>query len=72
MKPHKTLKITPCKKCGSLNIAFDYYFKARLDGGNSYLWESEGFVVKPRCGDCDYAGMRYYSTTEDAIKGWNG
>lgn len=71
MKPHKTLKIKMCKKCGSTNIQFDFYFKAKMEGINNFLWESKGFLIKPKCGDCDFEGMRYYETTEDAIRGWN-
>ena len=71
-KPHKTLRIKPCKKCGSLSIAFDYYFQAKLSGSVNYLWEANGFVVKPRCEECGESGIRYYETTEDAIKGFNG
>lgn len=72
MKPHKTLKIKPCKKCESTDIVIDFFFKKKLDGGiQTYLWEKEGFVVRLRCEKCEYTPMQFKNATEDAIYHWN-
>jgi hypothetical protein len=72
MKPHRILKIKPCKKCGNTDIEIEFYFKKQLDGGyRSFLWESEGFVCRVKCEKCGYFPMQFKDKTEDAIYHWN-
>jgi len=70
MKPHRVLKLRPCK-CGSTDIAINFYFRAKMEGDPSFLFEQQGFVSKLECCDCGRSGMRYHQTTEDSIRSWN-
>jgi hypothetical protein len=70
MKPHRTISIRKCR-CGSHNIAINFYFRAKLEGSPDYLWEKNGFVSKLECTDCGRASMRFQECVENSIKTWN-
>ena len=72
MEPDRTLEIKPCCKCKSSNFKLDYFYKAKATGDYTFLWELEGFFVKPRCGDCgNTPKFRYFDKAESAIIFWN-
>jgi len=70
MKPHKTLKMRPCK-CGSNDIEIQFFFRSKLEGSADYLWEKNGFLSKLECLECGRASMRFQESVENSIKTWN-
>jgi hypothetical protein len=72
MEPDRTLEIKLCSKCGSTHFVLDYFYKAKATNEFTFLWELEGFFIRPRCGDCgNTPKFRYFDKVELAIIFWN-